>query len=266
MTEQTNETTQIAPAKKKRAVKKAQPPAIDGGALSPIQQMQAMKSMGMEISDMRDMLALQKEYEANEALKQFNEAMNAFKAEGIEIIKDQHVKYENKDRSLTEYSHSSLSNAVETAIPFLSRHGLSHSWDLDQSSEKGLIKVTCVIKHRAGHSASTSLQSLPDPSGGKNSIQAIASAVKYLERYTFLAITGLAEKDGFDDDGQSADFEEVISPDQEIVLSDLIKETDADKAKFLEYMRCATLGDIPASMYNKAENALNAKKKKVKQS
>jgi len=40
-------------------------------------------------------------------------------------------------------------------------------------------------------------------SGNKNPIQAIASTVSYLERYTLLAITGLTTKD-MDDDGKNA--------------------------------------------------------------
>lgn len=242
---------QKLPAKKRAPKKTLVTP------MSPIEQMQAMKSMGMEISDMRDILALQKEYEANEALKLFNDAMNAFKAEEIMIIKDKEVSYGD-----TKFQHASLANIVATATPFLSKHGLSHSWTTDQSDETGLIKVTCTIKHKAGHKESTTLQSKADPSGGKNAIQAIASAVSYLERYTFLAITGLATHDMVDDDGMSAGFEEMITADQETVLSDLIKETKADEKKFLEYMRCATLGDIPASMYGKAIHALNAKKAK----
>lgn len=253
-----NEETQVVPKKKRAPAKKAQIAVVEtSGVMSPIQQMQAMKSMGMEISDMRDMLALQKDYEANEALKLFNEAMNAFKAEEIMIVKDKTVSYGD-----TKFQHASLANIVATATPFLSKHGLSHSWTTDQSDDSGLIKVTCTIKHKVGHKERTSLQSLADPSGGKNAIQAIASAVSYLERYTFLAITGLATHDMVDDDGAGTDFEEAISADQEIVLTDLINETKADKDKFLEYMRCATLGDIPASMYNKATHALNAKKAK----
>lgn len=40
----------------------------------------------------------------------------------------------------------------------------------------------------------------PDTGGAKNAIQARASTVSYLERYTFKAVAGVAE--GGDDDGQ----------------------------------------------------------------
>ena len=59
-----------------------------------------------------------------------------------------------------------------------------------------------------GHSESTTLQSPPDASGGKNSIQAIGSAVTYLSRYTLLAITGLATGEN-EDDGQGYEPEKI---------------------------------------------------------
>jgi len=229
---------------------------VQSAALSPIQQMAQMKQMGLEVADMREMLALQKEYEANEALKQFNEAMNAFKAESITIVKDRTVTYND-----TTYDHASLANIVETAAPFMSEHGLSHNWTTEQNDDTGVIRVTCTIKHKAGHSESTSLKSKADPSGGKNAIQAIASAITYLERYTFLAITGLATRDMEEDDGAGAEPEETITLDQETVLMDMIKESKADQAKFLEYMKCATLGEMPASLFTRAKRALEAKKK-----
>jgi hypothetical protein len=47
----------------------------------------------------------------------------------------------------------------------------------------------------------------PDASGGKNTIQQIASTVTYLQRYTLLAITGVATK-GQDDDARGAQPEQ----------------------------------------------------------
>jgi hypothetical protein len=48
------------------------------------------------------------------------------------------------------------------------------------------------------------MQAGKDESGKKNAIQQVASTNTYLQRYTFLAITGLATK-GQDDDGAAFD-------------------------------------------------------------
>ena len=142
--------------------------------LSPIQIMQQAKAAGLDVSEMREMLALQQEYEANEAKKMFNLALAEFKSETIQIVKDKNVAYGE-----TAYSHASLGNIVKIATPYMSNHGLTHRWQTEQG--EGGIKVTCILSHKAGHSESTTLFSTPDNSGGKNSIQGIGSAITYLE-------------------------------------------------------------------------------------
>ena len=250
-------TVKKAPVRK--AVVKAKPqelaPAPAGQSISPIQQLQQMKSMGLEVADMREMLALQKEYEAHEALKIYNSDMALFKAEEIKLTKDKKVNYENKDGSITAYAHPSLANAVETAVPYMSAHGFSHKWTLEQL-DGGMVRVTCVITHRNGHSESTSLQSSRDDSGGKNNIQGIGSTVTYLERYTFLALAGLAAADQ-DNDGQTAEpLVEAISTDQVLEIEDLIKETGSDRAKFLAACQVVDLETMPLTRYPHAKKAL----------
>lgn len=161
--------------------------------------MQAMKA-GMSIADMRGMLDLQKEWEANEARKAYNEAMAAFKAEAVEIIKRKQVDFSTA-KGRTQYKHAELSDVIDAVGPSLSKHGFSWSWTLRQ--EKGWLEVTCVLKHRLGHFESVTLGAPPDDSGGKNTIQAIVSTKTYLERHTLKAACGVAEK-GEDDDAHGA--------------------------------------------------------------
>lgn len=158
--------------------------------------MQAMKA-GMSIADMRAMLDLQKEWEANEARKAYNEAMAAFKAEAVEIIKRKEVDFATA-KGRTQYKHAELSDVIDAVGPALSKHGFSWSWTLRQ--DKSWLEVTCVLKHRLGHFESVTLGAPPDDSGGKNTIQSIVSTKTYLERHTLKAACGVAEK-GEDNDG-----------------------------------------------------------------
>jgi hypothetical protein len=226
--------------------------------LTPIEMMKDLKAMGLEVQDMKDMLALQKEYEANEALKQFNLALAEFKSEDILITKDAKVKYETDRSGVTEYNHATLGSIVGIAVPFLSKHGFSHRWKTSQGD--GGITVTFILTHQAGHSEETSLFASPDNSGGKNAIQAIASTVTYLERYTFLAGTGLAVVDQ-DNDANIPVSIEYLSEDQKIFINDLIDEVKADRAKFLEYLHVESLDKCEAQYYDLAIRALEAKRK-----
>ncbi len=98
---------------------------------------------------------------------------------------------------------------------------------------------------------------LPDNSGGKNSIQAIGSAVTYLQRYTLLLLCGLAAHEH--DDGASF---EPISEEQLATIEDMISEYGVDRPKFLKWAHVESLSEIKATEYGKVFAALKAKKPK----
>jgi len=158
-------------------------------------------SQGANLDQMERLMAMNERWEANQAKKAFDLAMSGFKAETVEILKRKRVHFQTAKGS-TSYNHAELSDVTDAAIPAMAKHGLSNSWDIDQT-EGGWIAVTCVITHSQGHSKTVTLRSQKEDSGTKNSIQAVASAITYLQRYTLLAALGLATK-GMDDDGRSA--------------------------------------------------------------
>lgn len=159
----------------------------------------AMQS-GLDVKALEKFMDLAERQQAKEAEQAFNRAFAAFKADPPKIIKDALVDYIAKTGKRTTYKHASIGNVVDSIISGMSQHGLSHMWLLDQ--EGGMIKVTCRIVHEMGHYIETTLSAGADTSGGKNSIQGIASTVTYLERYTLQAATGIAVLEN-DDDGQS---------------------------------------------------------------
>ena len=154
----------------------------------------------LPLEKLEKLMDLKDRHDKNEARKAFVVAMNAFKADPPKIIKDATVRYENNDGSMTEYTHASLGNIAMVVGGALSRYGLSNRWDIAQG-DKGRITVTCVITHEFGGSISVPMEGSADQSGGKNNIQAVASTVTYLQRYTLLSAVGLAATDT-DNDGQ----------------------------------------------------------------
>ena len=154
----------------------------------------AVASSGMDISMVEKFMVLAERNEANEARRAYNKAFAAFKADPPEIVKDRTVDYKN-----THYTHASIGAVVSAIIEKMSEFGLSHSWFIQQESQN--ITVVCRITHELGHFEETGITAGADTSGGKNSIQAIASTITYLERYTIQAATGIAVLEN-DDDGQ----------------------------------------------------------------
>jgi len=145
---------------------------------------------GDSMEQLGQLMALQERWEANEARKAYNQAFAAFKAEAVVLVKNKQVSA----GPLSGKSYAELHAVVNAVTPALSRHGLSASWKLTKD-EKDWLEVTCTLKHEGGHSESVSMGGPPDAGGAKNAIQARASTVSYLERYTLKAITGLSEQD-----------------------------------------------------------------------
>lgn len=166
--------------------------------------LQAMQS-GIPLAELRGLLDLQKDWEANEARKAYVADMAAFKLDPPEIFKTKNVSITLKDGTPgAAYSHATLGDVCEKIVEGLAQYGFSHRWDTKQP-DGGQVFVTCTLTHRLGHSESTTLNSSRDETGSKNNIQALASTISYLQRYTLLGASGLATKDvPPDDDGNGA--------------------------------------------------------------
>ncbi|MEJ2800593.1 ERF family protein [Comamonadaceae bacterium PP-2] len=162
---------------------------------SPISMMLSAMDRGASLEQIERMWELQKDYEANEAVKAYNVAFAEFKSEAIRIIKNRNVT----DGPLRGKKYAELHTVVDVLTPLLSKRGLGASWKLTRD-EPTWLEVTCTLRHIQGHAEHVSMGGPPDTGGAKNPIQARASTISYLERYTLKAITGVAEG-GDDDDG-----------------------------------------------------------------
>ena len=152
--------------------------------ITPMSMLAIAVEQGADLDKLSKLMDLQERWEANEARKAFVRAMSKFKADPPKIVKDKQVAY-----GQTKYKHAELDQVASVIGVALALVGISHRWTLDQSNG---ISVCCILTHDLGHSESVTMTAPSDTSGQKNPIQAIASTISYLERYTLLASTGLA--------------------------------------------------------------------------
>jgi ERF superfamily len=153
---------------------------------------------GASVEVIEKLLGLQERYEANQARKAFNQAISDVRADLPAITKDNKVDFTSA-RGRTHYQYEDLGSVVDALSPPLSRHDLSFRWRT--RSDASMVYVTCILSHAQGHAEETELSCRHDDTGNKNPIQAIGSAVTYLQRYTLKAAIGIAAS--VDDDGQS---------------------------------------------------------------
>lgn len=235
----------------------SQPPAIvesqSTQALTPFQQMQQAHTMGMSVIEIKEMLLLQKDYEANEARKAFHIAMAKFKENPPQIYKDMVNKQYGS-------SYSSIGNTVNKVNEAMGPFGLNARWSYPKSSHKDEIIVVCILAHSMGHEEQVELNGVPDVSGSKNPLQERKSTRTYLKLETFEAVTGTASVEGnVDDDGNSACHIEYITTDQLTVLTDLIEETGSNMVQFCKVCKVEKLEQLPISKFEHANKILNDK-------
>lgn len=162
---------------------------------TPAQLLQMAVAQNADIDKLERLMVLQREWLAAQAKAAFDRAFAAFKAEAVRIVKNTVVT----DGPLKGKTYVNLQGVVDAVTPALSAHGLSTSWKLSKD-EPNWMEVTCTLRHVDGHQESVSMSGEPDTGPGRNKLQARASTKNYLERYTLLAITGMAAGEA-DDDG-----------------------------------------------------------------
>lgn len=163
--------------------------------ITPAAMIQQAIQQGSGVEVMERLLALQERHDAFQARKAFDDAMADMRSDMPTIIKGQSADF---GKGKTAYKFEDLSAVTEALSPIMAKVGLSFRWRT-QSQQNG-VSVTCIISHREGHSEETTLFAGLDTSGSKNAIQALGSAVTYLQRYTLKAAVGVAAAK--DDDAQ----------------------------------------------------------------
>jgi len=207
------------------------------------------------------------------ALMAFNNAIADAKPNIPTIKKTSRVKFESTKAGArdTDYMYEDFAAVAETVAPHLGAVGLSFRYRLQQPTPD-TITLTCVLSHRDGHMEETPLTCKVDPSGNKNHIQAISSAITYAERITLKAALGLAA--GKDDDGRASgrpmnavneSFAD-LSADQIEQLKAKCDALGCPYEKFLKWVRVSSphvesFEEIPAEYFESCLAGLDAFKR-----
>jgi hypothetical protein len=200
------------------------------------------------------------------ALMAFNNAVADAKANIPTIKKTSRVKFESTKAGArdTDYMYEDFAAVAETVAPHLGSAGLSYRYRLEQPTADS-VTVTCVLSHRDGHMEETPLTCKVDPSGNKNHIQAISSAVTYLERITLKAALGLAA--GKDDDGRASGRPmneipvDTVNADEIEQLKAKCDAVGCPHAKFLKWVPVESFEEIPADYFQSCLDGLSTFKR-----
>jgi hypothetical protein len=159
---------------------------------------------------LRELLEIQREWQKDNARAAYTRSMVELKSNLPAVLdRDKIVSY-----GKTSFRFTTLSHAMEAVTPHLNAYGFSLTWI--PTTSDGMVRVTCRITHIDGHYEETTMSAPPDTSGSKNPIQAIGSTQSYLERYTALALLGIATKDMPDSDDPPVPAEDIVDSERNL--------------------------------------------------
>ena len=178
---------------------------LDAGAqalaVTPASTVMALIDRGLtdpefDVAKLEHLLQVHERWLAAEARRAFAAAMAACKREITTIGKDTTA---DMGQGRPKFRFASLAAICDAVTTQMGNHGLSHSWQVDQPAGDE-VSVTCVVTHADGHSEAVTLSSRMDTGGAKSEVQALGSTLTYLERYSLVAIMGVATGDMDDAD------------------------------------------------------------------
>lgn len=211
-------------------------------------------------AQLRELLAVRREWESDEARKAYNKAIADFQR-GAPIVE--------KGDDANGKQYAALDRIWRTIRPLLTDLGLSVTWQVSEVRDGSTIcHLEGMLRHRDGHGEKLTFD-LPIPdaitsSSGKavqNKAQVIGSANTYAKRYALCAALGIVT--GIDDDGNGTGGDLTLTEQQEKQISDLLVHArtvpDFEEKKFWAWVGCDKVRDIYSKQVDEVVAKLQAK-------
>jgi hypothetical protein len=218
----------------------------------------------VDVGKISDLLKMQREAEADAALRAYMVASNEVQRAMAPVLRDR-----SNSQTRSKYAtHEALDRALR---PTYTEHGFSISFNTADSPLPEHVRVLCYLQHIGGHREVYQCDIPCDGKGAKGNdvmtkTHAVGSAMTYGKRYLLALAFNIALTDT-DDDGNGAggkapDDNALISAAQLDELLKLADEVGADKARFCKFVGVDSFAHITQANFAKAKSMLNAKRRK----
>ncbi len=237
----------------------------DSSAVALIREAIAAKA---DPAQLRELLAVRREWEGDEARKAYNAAIAEFQHVAPIVAKTNHGE---------KSDYAAMDTIWRQIRPLSTGLGLAVTWRICEIKpplvEKGdaICHLEGELRHKLGHTERLAMD-LPIPGviltrDGRavtNVAQQMGSAITYAKRYATCAALGIVT--GEDDDGNGANASLTIDEAQEKEICDLLDAARGvsgfDEKGFWAWLGCAKVRDIYKTH---AAGVVEALKKKIKQ-
>lgn len=217
--------------------------------------------LNVDLDAFEKLVNLVEKVQIDKAKREFYEAFAKFQSQVPPILKSSEV---NMGAGRPRYNYASLYDIISKIQKPLGDNHLSYRWDV--KNDDVMIEVTCILSHSGGYELQTSIQAGKDATPGKSNVQAIASTITYLKRYTLVSLLGIGTADP-DDDAQATinvDKKQEINDKDKIIeqiKSELksCKDEDGVKRIWSKYQKYSSDKDILQVFTDWRKNQTNEK-------
>lgn len=212
----------------------------------------------VDIEKMERLWAMKERMDNRNAEVAFNAAMSQAQSEMGRVSADA-VNPQTRSKYA---SYAALDKALR---PIYSNHGFSLSFDTGETVSE-MVRVVCHVAHKDGHSRSYHADMPSDGKGAKGGAvmtktHATGSAMSYGMRYLLKLIFNVAVGEDDNDGNTDQPAIEYLSDEQQANLDALIEEVNADKSKFLAWLKVPSLAHIQTAAYDDCVRQLERKRK-----
>lgn len=166
------------------------------------------------IDTLERLMKIREDIKKEKAKEEFFQALGEFQKRLKPISTDSQVL--NKDGTV-RYRYASLKKIMQEIQPLLSECGFSISFETERVGSD--VKVSCILKHIAGHQEKSSFVIPIETSNYMNDIQKMGSTLTYAKRYALMGVLNIIVEDSDTDANVS------------VIVEDTIKEEKIEKEK-----------------------------------
>ncbi len=187
---------------------------------------------------------------------EFNAAMSRVQGQLPEVER----KSENLQTKSKYAKHEAIAKAIK---PIYTAEGFSAVFSQGQADTDSYLRVNGTLRHSGGHSEPHYVDLPLDKAGikgnvNKTDLHATSSTFMYGRRILTCIMFDVSTF--YETDGNLP--QDTITTDQATALNDLITETKANKAKFLNWAGVESAEEMPASFYDEAKRLLEDRRGK----
>ena len=207
------------------------------------------------VTDLKELLAIQKDWEANEARKIYAKSFSLAQSAIQSVAK-------NKFNPQTRSKYADLAGVIESAQPIYTKEGFSVTFNEGECQKENHMRTYAYVLHSSGHKETYYLDMPLDGTGIKGNpnmtaIHGKASTSMYSRRYLMCMIWNIPTSD---EDGNTQVLPKITDA-QLHQLRDLLIVKELNEKKLLEYLKIENLEDLQADQFTKALTAINVAKK-----